>query len=337
MSKYYKIALSPVNSGVVDDGGTNVLGKESFKGGNTEIVWKLNDTPIAEQFYNITESAIADDYRWLHWNKYDANQTINMEDLINSLNTDIDTQGADPKLKLSIDDPEQIMHDKLNEVHYVFEKDLVDLQEDPAFVYTEEYHPEVEILERLNKTVHEIEANMAKFFSRRNIDKNDLKNKQYFLVTRHFSPNAEQQYKDLTDEDYNTFQSQYWTGDLFLDFFTVGKDLSHAYSTNDIELIKRKEIKPQTLITGSACFGLEQKTFQQFQPEQEERIEQMMDTWCTQNEVDQYGIDWKEPKHKVGRAKLGELHNETFESVIAKIESCPFISDIIVWEEHEED
>ena len=142
-------------------------------------------------------------------------------------------------------------------------------------------------------------------------------------------------YQDLKDEDYNTFQSQYWTGDLFLDFFTVGKDLSHAYSTNDMELIRRKEVKPQKLITGSACIGLEQKTFQKFEPEQEERIEQMMDTWCKQNEVYKYGIDWKEPQHKVGRAKLGELQNETFESVIAKLESCPFISDIIVWEEDE--
>ena len=264
MSKYYTIHLSKTQNGVVDDSGTNVLGKKSFNDTETTITWLLDDTAIANQFYYINDRAINDPYRWCHWNFYNANQVANMHDLIDTLNEDIKRQGADSNLLINYDDTMVVMHDKLNEVHYVFEKQLVDLQEDPNFVYTEEYHPEVEILERLNKTVHEIEANMSKFFSRRNIDKNDLKNKQYFVVTRHFSPNAEQQYKDLTDDDYNTFQSQYWTGDLFLDFFTVGKDLSHAYSTNDIELIKRKEIKPQTLITGSACFGLEQKTFQNY-------------------------------------------------------------------------
>ena len=119
MTKYYKLSLSPTPAGVMDSSGTNVLGKSSFKGGNVELVWELADTHIANQFYNITEAAIADEYRWLHWNLYDANQSVNMQLLINTLNADIDTQGADPLLKLSITDSMKEMNDKLNEVHFI--------------------------------------------------------------------------------------------------------------------------------------------------------------------------------------------------------------------------
>lgn len=330
MTKYYKLSLSPTQAGVMDTGGTNVMGKNSFKSGNVEIVWKLDDTHIANQFYNITKTAIADEFRWLHWNWYDANQSVNMQLLINSLNTDIDSQGADPALKLSITDTIKEMHDKLNEVHFVFEKELVELTEVSGFVYTEESHPEVEILERLNKTVHEIEANLSRFFA---IE--ELNEKQYFIVTRHFSPNAEAKYIALTDEDYAQFQSQYYTGDLFLDFFTVGKDLGHAYATKDIELIKRKEVKHQTLISGSACIGLNQKQFQVFDNDVETDLNNRLAEWCVINEVSKYGIDHTKPKHSIGRAKLGSLQNETFESIITKLEACPYISDIAVWEEDE--
>ena len=177
MTKYYKLSLSPTPAGVMDSSGTNVLSKSSFKGGNVELVWELADTHIANQFYNITEAAIADEYRWLHWNLYDANQSVNMQLLINTLNTDIDTQGADPLLKLSITDSIKEMHDKLNEVHFVFEKQLIEITDSPDHTYTEESNPAVEILERLNKTVHEIEANLSRFFA---VEK--LHEKQYFLV-----------------------------------------------------------------------------------------------------------------------------------------------------------
>ena len=44
-------------------------------------------------------------------------------------------------------------------------------------------------------------------------------------------------YPKLTDEDYELFQQNVENGDLFSDFFTVGKDLGHALSTGDVELI----------------------------------------------------------------------------------------------------
>ena len=330
MTKYYKLSLSPTPSGVMDSSGTNVLSKSSFKGGNVELVWELADTHIANQFYNITEAAIADEYRWLHWNLYDANQSVNMQLLINTLNTDIDTQGADPLLKLSITDSMKEMNDKLNEVHFIFEKQLLEITSNPDIdhTFTEESNPAVEILERLNKTVHEIEANLSRFFA---VEK--LHEKQYFLVTRHFSPNAEVQYMDLTDDDYAQFRAQYYTGDLFLDFFTIGKDLSHAYSTKDLELIKRGEVKPQTLITGSACIGLLSDQFQVFDPEVETDLYRKIGQWCDISEVSKYGIDYTEPKHAIGRAKLGTLQNETFETIITKLEACPYVCDIAVWEE----
>lgn len=328
MSKYYKLSLSPTPVGAMDSGGTNCIGKDSFKDGNQEIIWKLDDSHLSNQFYKITEVAIADEYRWLHWNSYNVNQAVNMQLLINNLNTDIDTQGGDPVLKLSVTDTMKEMHDKLNAVHYLFENELMALQENPDHVQTEEADPEVEILERLNKTVHEIEANLSRFFAVEH-----LHDKEYFIVTRHFSPNAQEEYMDLTDDDYAKFQIQNHNGDLFLDFFTVGKDLGHAFDTKDIELIKAGEVKPQTIISGSAAFGLHENVFQEFDEEIEASVKRRIINWCNDNEVSKYGIDPLEPKHAYGRAKLGTLQNETFESIINKIESCPYVCNIAVYEE----
>ena len=38
-------------------------------------------------------------------------------------------------------------------------------------------------------------------------------------------------------------------------------------------------------------------------------------------------------QNNLGRAHLGDLQNETWESVIQKIEEYPFISNIKVWED----
>jgi hypothetical protein len=328
MSKYYTIHLSKTQNGVVDDSGTNVLGKKSFGDTETTVTWLLDDTAIANQFYYINDRAIKDPYRWCHWNFYNANQVANMHDLIDTLNEDIKRQGADANLLINYDDTMVVMHDKLNEVHYVFEKQLVDLQEDPDFVYTEEYHPEVEILERLNKTVHEIEANMDKWFRAR-----DIEEKQYFIVIRHFSPDAEQYYEDLDDEGYAQFKPHYYTGDLYLDFYTVGKDLGHAYSTGDLELVKRGEIKPQKLITGSACIGLNGNTFRQYSDQADKNLYDMYYYWADGHNVEDHGINVRDPENNLGRAHLGDLQNETWESVIQKIEEYPFISNIKVWED----
>ena len=116
----------------------------------------------------------------------------------------------------------------------------------------------------------------------------------------------------------------------FKGFNTIG-NVRAPYSLFDLELVKRGEVKPQSLITSSACIGLESRTFQQ--PQNDNQLYEMFYYWCDGNKVADYGIDYKQPKYRLGRAKLGELQNETWESVITKIEEFPFISNIKVWEE----
>ena len=298
MSKYYTIHLSKTQNGVVDDSGTNVLGKKSFGDTETTVTWLLDDTAIANQFYYINDRAIKDPYRWCHWNFYNANQVANMHDLIDTLNEDIKRQGADANLLINYDDTMVVMHDKLNEVHYVFEKQLVDLQEDPNFVYTEE------ILERLNKTVHEIEANMDKWFRAR-----DIEEKQYFIVIRHFSPDAEQYYEDLDDEGYAQFKPHYYTGDLYLDFYTVGKDLGACFWTDDIELVASGELRQQTTLKPSIAANF--MTGPEMGPSEDKdnaTIQQYYD-WCADNKLDEY-IDYTLPVYRLGRMRVGEMTND---------------------------
>ena len=45
-------------------------------------------------------------------------------------------------------------------------------------------------------------------------------------------------------------------------------------------------------------------------------------------EADSYGYNYWEPKYNLGRAPIGSLLNETYESLIDKFTESPFISKV---------
>ena len=50
--------------------------------------------------------------------------------------------------------------------------------------------------------------------------------------------------------------------------------------------------------------------------------------WCKDVEADSYGYNYWEPKYNLGRAPIGSLLNETYESLIDKFTESPFISKV---------
>lgn len=312
---YYHIHLSDSNTGHTDTSGTNTIHSPQCVAGKTKLTWKLNDFPATQTFYEITKSAILSTGRTIYWNSYNTvpDTELFLPSLVRQLNADIDAYPLPNDLQIDINAGQEDLYKKTNEIHYKFEKLLVD-----STPTTEQKH----ILERLNKLVHEIEHNIANYFDK-------LNTTEYFYACRHTSPEAEQLYKELSDEEYNSFTFQTESGDLYLDFFTVGKDLGHAYMSNDVALVKRKEVKQQQLITASIQMGVTSiENFGISNPEIDKQQQMNYYYWCKSNEVTKYGYDYKKPKYNLGRFKLGTLQNETYHSFIEKVNHYPYITDI---------
>ena len=159
-------------------------------------------------------------------------------------------------------------------------------------------------LERLNRLVHIVEKGTHHKGYR-----ND------FFVIRFNSDHVSSNFPKLTEEDYKLFQQNVENGELFSDFFTVGKDLGHAYHTGDVELITNKEVKQQSVVSGAVHFGFNRMHFGY-------KRESIFDSyphyqaWCEHHRANDYGYNYWEPKYNLGRAPIGTLINETYETML---------------------
>ena len=66
-------------------------------------------------------------------------------------------------------------------------------------------------------------------------------------MVRHTSDHVRAKYPEITEDMYRCFENNIQNGDLYSDFFTVGKDLGHAFATNDVELVRNGEVKQQSV------------------------------------------------------------------------------------------
>jgi hypothetical protein len=166
------------------------------------------------------------------------NNTINR---LNQLGIPMDTA-----LHLNLTDVMDPELDKLNELHFRFEKEAIDLKSDPNDpngdpVYVEKYF----LLEKVNNLVHFIERTPRVPEEWANVERDSVFNMSVRNNTIEFNSTN---YIQLEPIDYLNF-SLPCGGDLVADFSTVGKDLNSCFCTNDLELVRRGEVKPQTILT----------------------------------------------------------------------------------------
>ena len=91
----------------------------------------------------------------------------------------------------------------------------------------------------------------------------------------------------MEDDDYNRMEI-FNFGYIELDFGTIGKDLGTRFETNDVELVKRQEIKQQEWIQTISA--------QKFLcPKNLKEIGDHYYKWCNDNKVEEYGYNYKEP------------------------------------------
>jgi len=224
--------------------------------------------------------------------KLAMNETIEEINLINQFQ-------FDTNLKLDPDNPQDAEYDKINELHFRFEMELVKLLPNTPNADRLWY-----LLEKVNNLVHFIER----------VEQND-KTPPYFMMSIRAKSKKNNWYK-LQPEDYLNFQ-YYQAGDLVADFSTVGKDLWAAASTNDMELVRRKECKQQEYITEYAFipFNTDNTNFTNFW------------RWCEENNVSEH-LDLSDTKFLPGRHVLGRLNrnissaNEFYENVFNKTPYC---------------
>ena len=188
-------------------------------------------------------------------------------------------------LKLDVEDKSDPQLEKLNELHYIFESNLIS--------YNEKYNNKIIVtplfraLESMNNLVHVCEKwdgneNPTVFNVFRMIEHDDL------------------EWLHMEDDDYNRMEI-FNFGYIELDFGTIGKDLGTCFETNDVELVKRQEIKQQEWIRPF----LAQKFLMPKEPEGDWKPDHYY-KWCNDNKVEEYGYNYKEPQYNLGRVILGE-------------------------------
>ena len=232
---------------------------------------------VANKFaYNMYPTFDKEKYMKL---KAQMNTTI---DTINSMTTEYQI-GDELRLDTDSTDPEL---DKLNALHFFFEQVSIEAGENNRELFLELYPH----LEDVNQIVHILERGYEH-------------NQSLYSVIRvwgnlHFRD-------EMTDDDYMQMDPQFLHGDMFIDYGTVGKDMWAAFSTKDFELIKNKELKQQDTIHAMFSMYLGPDKYDLHTP-QEERKNQ----WCEENNVDEFYPDWREPKYRCGRIRVGKLSEE---------------------------
>ena len=197
------------------------------------------------------------------------------------------------KLDLSSTDTEI---DKLNALHLMFETVSVELRKIDFFAFETAYP----YLEMINQLVHTIERGIQSETSLFNVIRIEEWSRHRTL---------------LTDTEYETFDATKQSGDLVIDYGTVGKDMSVARSTNDIGLIINQELKQQEY--NHAMFT----TY--FGPTHvNENAIVKQNEWCEENNVDIQYPDYKDPKYRPGRMRIGRLVDITCEDALELLLDC---------------
>lgn len=308
---HYTIHFHSKPHGEIDDSGTHRL--TEYPCGEQSISWELLDSPVVDAFLystnlilNNTAESEHSPRNFIDWNRYGKHISWDSWSRdADSINREIDyckSMGfidfsSDSYINVDLD--ERVRINRLNSIHYAFETALEDAEVQktatPEFLAS---------LERLNKLVHSLEKAPNSNFG------------ESFYVIRHTSDHVRAKYPEITDDMYRCFENNIQNGDLYSDFFTVGKDLGHAFATDDVELIKNNEVKQQSVISGSVCFAVDKLNFGVIDPDAQRQ--QYWD-WCKLNNAELYGYDYHLPQYNLGRAPVGRCtisYNELTETLM---------------------
>ena len=317
----YHIHLHSEPHGVLDPSGTHRV--VDYPEPQAKLTWDIVDSPVADVFVEVTDSIINFKHgttqspkNFIDWNRYGKHLSwSSWETDAQLLNEEMEhcaSEGYvafDDTFNIKAQLVEEERASRLNRIHYEFEKELENKESQNTG--TPEFFAS---LERLNKLVHSLEKAPNSKFG------------ESFYVVRHSSDHLKADFPELTDEHYRCFENNTENGDLYLDFFTVGKDLGHAFHTNDVELIRNGEVKQQSVISGSVAFAMDRAQFGLKSNNQEQaRYWQ----WCKDANAELYGYDYHQPKYNLGRAPVGRA-NQTYSQMENILNATPYVVGVSI-------
>ena len=317
----YRLHLSRYPVGEMNETGTNYVRGQYPKGRNV-VEWDILDTPVGDAFITSFNLVSHSRDNWLGWNRYQkhldwetVNQNISQlnQELIFCIENDFLSFTKDDLIDINLTNADRSL--KLNKIHFLFESELLKIQQQ-ELVVDPIYH---QTLERLNKLVHSLERDPS----------HDHTEADQFYVVRWNSETAKSFFQPLTDEMYDLFTTNVETGDLFSDFFTVGKDLGHAFHSNDVELVKKQEIKQQAVVSASVAFALNRAHFKLPTDNINSIERQRYYMWCEYHQVDVlYGYDYTAPMYNLGRAPVATLSDIDFDQLETIFTETPYVCKV---------
>jgi|TARA_B110000444_G_scaffold209705_1_gene204712 hypothetical protein len=330
----YRVHLNKEPKGTIQPDGSSYI--TDFSVGTNTIDWTLLDNAVAqtfiESFNMVAENTSSNDISppsWIAFNNYKSGGQEPLNDWLNSLdklNEDVNyakAQGFCDFDDTFICDPKAPMLDilaKCNAIHYEFESKLLDHQKQLETASAPGDASDFKAcLERLNTLVHTVEKGP--------IVKPGVDN---FVVIRYNSDHVSGRFPKITQEHYKCFQQNVENGDLFSDFFTVGKDLGHAYHTNDKLLVENKECKQQSVISASVHCGWNKTNFGNKSPmlEHQGGVYRAYQQWCEWVEADKHGYNYWEPTYNLGRAPIARCEISDYTEFNKIWTDTPWISKV---------
>ena len=268
---------------------------------NIVLSYTLNDLPLTKKLITLWPAYLkqqsADNDCTYHFNYYptptvDLLLTARIE--MNETITQLNTHGyvIPDSLRLDLNKVSSLTTsdiEKLNQLHFLFEKNVIAIEKDNPNILQITH-----LWEKINNLVHFIEPTPV----------TPQKNSFFNFVARVLVQNPNEYYR-LQDEDYMHF-TQPDGGDLLADFSTIGKDLFACFTSNDMELVKKGEVKQQEYLTD--WFTL---AFNDWKNSPDVRPRYYK--WCETNQVGKF-INFKSPKYNSGRHVLGKIDQYIYTS-----------------------
>jgi hypothetical protein len=132
----------------------------------------------------------------------------------------------------------------------------------------------------------------------------------------------------LTDDDYNLFSDNLIPGVIYADYGTVGKCLEDCFHGNDLDLVKKREVKQQKYLKPYVNFSVTDEIMQNSFGSFEGRKKQYYQ-WCANNNLQDY-IDYNLPMYNLGRLPLADLYNFTLNDMKNIFEEYEFITGVYI-------
>lgn len=265
---------------------------------NTRLSYAFNDKPLTQKFLSLWpeyrqqqiknfKSADILNYHYNYYPTVSAPALLQAKKEMNETLDELRTFGYEIPdtlyLNNNVNDPE---NHKLNELHFVFETELLKLDWNTNPNYKRLYT----LFEKVNNVVHFIELTPQTEVAWQTLDRHS----NFNMAIR---TNSMSEYYQLQDEDYADF-GQPLGGDLVADFSTVGKDLFVCSCTNDVELVHRNSVNQQRYLTDYVFLMFSTHKLDPWMHRNHYK-------WCEDNKVGDY-LDYNAPMYKPGRHVLGK-------------------------------